>query len=256
MRWPVQGWRPLQPAGKRVHGLYPFHHSTNTGLLLFVFCCSSGRSLGAAGGAGGVRFASSGLHHFGEQHLSIEGPRAAAASSAGRGQPGTHRHKHASGHGGDRPHKGKHPQSGSGSGGVASVAASAPRPSRVHVNYGIGADNVGFRLLKQAGWREGSGLGAQQQGRVEPLQAHANKGARGLGFAHERPQEGGPGSGGAAAGHTAKRQRTSGGEEAVAGEGKLAGPQLGGARVAALVASELASEDLDTKLKRHRQLAK
>ena len=44
------------------------------------------------------------------------------------------------------------------------AAPAAPQQRSHWVNYGIAADNVGFRLLKRAGWREGTGLGASKQG--------------------------------------------------------------------------------------------
>lgn len=45
------------------------------------------------------------------------------------------------------------------------------------------ASTVGFRLLKLAGWREGAGCGAQEQGITEPVRPADQQGRRGLGFA-------------------------------------------------------------------------
>ena len=45
---------------------------------------------------------------------------------------------------------------------------------------GIGADNVGNKLLKKMGWSEGTGLGRGSQGIVEPIQAEVR--ARGAGI--------------------------------------------------------------------------
>ncbi|XP_073002699.1 uncharacterized protein [Typha latifolia] len=45
----------------------------------------------------------------------------------------------------------------------------------------IDSSNVGFQLLKKCGWKEGTGLGASEQGRLEPLQTHVKKNKRGLG---------------------------------------------------------------------------
>lgn len=45
----------------------------------------------------------------------------------------------------------------------------------------IGSSNIGFQLLKKHGWKEGSGLGIHEQGRLEPLEAYAKKNKRGLG---------------------------------------------------------------------------
>jgi hypothetical protein len=54
---------------------------------------------------------------------------------------------------------------------------------REGVRYGIARSNVGFRLLKKAGWAEGSGLGAQEQGVAEPIAAFEQRGNLGLGYA-------------------------------------------------------------------------
>ncbi|KAH7331621.1 hypothetical protein KP509_20G043600 [Ceratopteris richardii] len=43
------------------------------------------------------------------------------------------------------------------------------------------SSNVGFRLLQKAGWKEGSGLGASEQGRLEPVDVFIKYDKRGLG---------------------------------------------------------------------------
>ncbi|KAL5226209.1 hypothetical protein ABZP36_012848 [Zizania latifolia] len=45
----------------------------------------------------------------------------------------------------------------------------------------IGSANVGFQLLKKSGWKEGTGLGAQEQGRLEPVETRVKNNKRGLG---------------------------------------------------------------------------
>ncbi|CAH9073996.1 unnamed protein product [Cuscuta epithymum] len=45
----------------------------------------------------------------------------------------------------------------------------------------IDSSNIGFRLLKKHGWKEGTGLGIAGQGRLEPVEAHVNKNKLGLG---------------------------------------------------------------------------
>ncbi|GKA95029.1 G patch domain and ankyrin repeat-containing protein 1 [Tanacetum coccineum] len=45
----------------------------------------------------------------------------------------------------------------------------------------IASSNIGFQLLKKHGWKEGTGLGVSQQGRLEPVQTHIKKNKRGLG---------------------------------------------------------------------------
>ncbi|KAF8722538.1 hypothetical protein HU200_022366 [Digitaria exilis] len=45
----------------------------------------------------------------------------------------------------------------------------------------IGSSNIGFQLLKKSGWKEGTGLGAQEQGRLEPVETRVKNNKRGIG---------------------------------------------------------------------------
>ncbi|XP_056693732.1 uncharacterized protein [Spinacia oleracea] len=45
----------------------------------------------------------------------------------------------------------------------------------------LDSSNIGFQLLKKHGWKEGTGLGASQQGRLEPVETYVKKNKRGLG---------------------------------------------------------------------------
>ncbi|KAG8656662.1 G-patch domain-containing protein C1486.03 isoform X2 [Manihot esculenta] len=45
----------------------------------------------------------------------------------------------------------------------------------------INSSNIGFQLLKKHGWKEGTGLGVSEQGRLEPVQAYFKNNKRGLG---------------------------------------------------------------------------
>ncbi|KAM3289846.1 hypothetical protein CQW23_28516 [Capsicum baccatum] len=51
----------------------------------------------------------------------------------------------------------------------------------------IDSSNLGFKLLKKHGWREGTGLGIAEQGRLEPVPAYIKKNMRGLGA--EKPKK-------------------------------------------------------------------
>lgn len=45
----------------------------------------------------------------------------------------------------------------------------------------IASSNIGFQLLKKHGWKEGTGLGVSEQGRLEPVEACLKNNKRGLG---------------------------------------------------------------------------
>ena len=49
----------------------------------------------------------------------------------------------------------------------------------------LSESNIGFKLLKKAGWSEGSGLGSSAQGVTAPVNVNANGGTMGLGMAKE-----------------------------------------------------------------------
>ena len=51
----------------------------------------------------------------------------------------------------------------------------------------ISKDNVGYRMLKKAGWDESSGLGAHKQGITTPYVSAATMSARGIGFKSQEP---------------------------------------------------------------------
>jgi hypothetical protein len=104
----------------------------------------------------------------------------------------------------------------------------------------IGAKNVGFQLLKKAGWEEGSGLGASNQGRKEPLQLPIQKGNEGLGFKTPTTSPGNP---------PQKRKREHSQGEAPKDDAQHANR---GVKVADLVAAELASETTEQKVQLHR----
>jgi hypothetical protein len=50
----------------------------------------------------------------------------------------------------------------------------------------IDSSNIGFQLLKKHGWKEGTGLGISEQGRLEPVQTYLKNNKRGLGADHNK----------------------------------------------------------------------
>jgi hypothetical protein len=99
----------------------------------------------------------------------------------------------------------------------------------------IPPDNVGYRLLKLAGWSEGTGVGAREQGPLDPLEPAAQKGGRGLGFA------------------TAREARAAREAAAAAAAGTERFPPRREARAAAAAAAppdEFADEPMDAKVRR------
>ena len=57
-----------------------------------------------------------------------------------------------------------------------------PSGSRIDRSIVLPKSNVGYKLLEKAGWKEGTGIGASEQGRLEPLQPDIRHGNVGLGF--------------------------------------------------------------------------
>jgi len=45
----------------------------------------------------------------------------------------------------------------------------------------VQCSNIGFQLLKKCGWKEGTGLGAAEQGRLHPIETHVKHDKRGIG---------------------------------------------------------------------------
>lgn len=54
-------------------------------------------------------------------------------------------------------------------------------PAGPKPQYGIPRANVGFKLLQKAGWKEGTGLGRDEQGLQMPLEKSSQVGRQGLG---------------------------------------------------------------------------
>ncbi|CAN6323636.1 unnamed protein product [Urochloa humidicola] len=52
----------------------------------------------------------------------------------------------------------------------------------------IGSSNIGFQLLRKSGWKEGTGLGAQEQGRLEPVETRVKNNKRGIGSKEPKPK--------------------------------------------------------------------
>ncbi|KAK4348167.1 hypothetical protein RND71_034506 [Anisodus tanguticus] len=79
---------------------------------------------------------------------------------------------------------------GSDEGGVSAGLGMSPSYAALTSSTSIPIDssNLGFKLLKKHGWREGTGLGIAEQGRLEPVPAYIKKNKRGLGA--EKPKKG------------------------------------------------------------------
>ena len=121
-------------------------------------------------------------------------------------------------------------------------AGPSERPSansqRPLPRYGINKHNIGYQLLRRAGWKEGTGLGAQEQGPKEPLQPTAQPGQLGLGYAL-RPQP------------TAKRREGAAADQQQQQEKQQAQQQR---PARPLPEDPLEKEPLDVKVKRVRQV--
>ncbi|KAG0610630.1 hypothetical protein M758_7G079700 [Ceratodon purpureus] len=54
-------------------------------------------------------------------------------------------------------------------------------PSGSGTSGNLSESNIGFQLLKKSGWKEGTGLGATEQGRLDPVKTHFQPDRRGIG---------------------------------------------------------------------------
>lgn len=113
-----------------------------------------------------------------------------------------------------------------------------PSSSRSAASTGISQNNVGWKLLQKAGWKVGHGLGAQEQGRQEPLQPEICQRNAGLGFERKK-----------------KPQRTAidAGKEDTS-KSKVKRKSRMEKRMAVNVEDPLAHEDIETKVKRIKQV--
>ena len=48
-------------------------------------------------------------------------------------------------------------------------------------NYGFSKENIGYQMVKKMGWKESKGLGADQKGRKEPIDAQIKNNKLGVG---------------------------------------------------------------------------
>ncbi|GAX73159.1 hypothetical protein CEUSTIGMA_g612.t1 [Chlamydomonas eustigma] len=119
-----------------------------------------------------------------------------------------------------------------------------------HTQLSIAADNIGYNLLCKAGWTEGTGLGAQKQGRVTPIQAWHQKGNRGIGFSKSALQQ-------QSLGFLSTEARRSEEDRISQARASQVQQSLGEKRrklVSGIVQKELEGEDLVTKVKLHTQI--
>lgn len=54
-------------------------------------------------------------------------------------------------------------------------------PSGSVPSANLSESNIGFQLLKKSGWKEGTGLGATEQGRLDPVETQLKQDRRGIG---------------------------------------------------------------------------
>ncbi|XP_057823792.1 uncharacterized protein LOC131036015 isoform X2 [Cryptomeria japonica] len=70
--------------------------------------------------------------------------------------------------------------------GLGWASHSAESPSQTA--SAIEGSNIGFQLLKKCGWKEGTGLGVAEQGRLDPIETHVKHDKRGIG-AENKPKK-------------------------------------------------------------------
>ncbi|KAI8589376.1 hypothetical protein BDZ88DRAFT_418649 [Geranomyces variabilis] len=73
--------------------------------------------------------------------------------------------------------------------------ALAPAPAPTPISSSVSPESIGLRLLKMSGWTPGTGLGAENQGRVAPIDVHYKNDMKGLGAPTRKIKVGGAGQG-------------------------------------------------------------
>lgn len=114
------------------------------------------------------------------------------------------------------------------------AAAIGPKEKPIAGQILISEQNVGYKLLQKHGWTPGTGIGAQEQGRQEPIQPEVQPSKTGLGF--PQPKKSKQKESNTAAGTTSK------------------GIDQPGSSKRELPEDPLDAEDIDTKVKRVRQV--
>lgn len=70
-----------------------------------------------------------------------------------------------------------------------SIGEEVTPPQLSNAPYGWASSSIGFKLLQKSGWKEGTGLGVAEQGRLEPLEALVKYGKRGIGAKKDAKQK-------------------------------------------------------------------
>ena len=116
--------------------------------------------------------------------------------------------------------------------------AAKQRPDRLGPQ--IAASNVGYQLLQKAGWSEGQGIGANQQGRPVPLAAYHQQARQGIGA-------------NTTAEHAAHGQKRSSRQDEASASGKQAAAKGNRQKPAQPVPD--VPEELEVKRQRHQQVS-
>ena len=105
--------------------------------------------------------------------------------------------------------------------------------------------NIGYKLLEKAGWSGHGGVGKTEQGRIEPLLPSIRPGNVGLGFETNKSKK-------KESGKTEKGESGPGGDGGSGGAG--GSKKLKSRKHSALPQDELADQDINTKVKRVKQV--
>ncbi|KAL4517961.1 hypothetical protein Ndes2526A_g02327 [Nannochloris sp. 'desiccata'] len=111
--------------------------------------------------------------------------------------------------------------------------------------------NIGYKLLEKAGWSGQGGIGAREQGRVEPIQAEIRQGNVGLGFEAKIKVNNNN--------NNNKKKKNNSTVDSKETEKDADGRGVGGSKtksrkLSTLPRDELADEDIQTKVKRVKQV--
>jgi len=121
-----------------------------------------------------------------------------------------------------------------------------PRKEKADGSLAVPKSNIGYKLLEKAGWSGQGGIGAYEQGRMQPIQAEVRQGNIGLGFEPKKKKK--------ISKESNLKLDSKETEKNEARYGGGGGSKANTRKLSTFPRDELADEDVETKVKRVKQV--